>query len=373
MRLTESGLFRSVKGHVPQPGLLPYTVNAPLWSDGAYKERYIALPGADSKIEVTSSGGWNFPDGAVLVKSFALDLQEGDPKSRRWIETRFLSKQQGEWVGYSYRWNTEQTDAELVGAAGEDREFAVRVARSAEHPDGIRKQVWRYPGRAECMSCHSRAANYVLGLTTVQMNRDHSYGARRDNQLRVLEHLGLVRVDWAQEIEEVVRAGARARGLTGAKVEEFVREQTGASSPHQPRWSFLLGLAPESSPRLADPSDGAQPLERRARSYLHANCAHCHVGAGGGNAAMNLDFGSTPENTRMLDVRPLHDDYGLANARLIAPGSPERSVLLHRISHRSRGYMPPLATSAVDREAVELMREWIAGMKPVEPGKANGR
>ena len=35
--LSESGLFRSVKGHVMQPGMIPYTVNAQLWSDGAYK------------------------------------------------------------------------------------------------------------------------------------------------------------------------------------------------------------------------------------------------------------------------------------------------------------------------------------------------
>ena len=56
-RLSESGLFRSVKGHVPEPALIPYTVNAPLWSDGAYKERYIALPGEDSQIEFTASGG----------------------------------------------------------------------------------------------------------------------------------------------------------------------------------------------------------------------------------------------------------------------------------------------------------------------------
>ena len=62
---------------------------------------------------------------------------------------------------------------------------------------------------------------------------------------------------------------------------------------------------------------------------------------------------------RVFDVRPVHDTFGIADARLIAPGSPERSVLLSRISHRDRGYMPPLATSVVDREAVELIRDWI--------------
>ena len=150
-RLSESGLFRSVKGHVPEPALIPYTVNAPLWSDGAYKERYIALPGDDSQIEFTASGGWNFPDRAVLVKSFALETEEGNPRSRRWIETRFLTKQEGEWVGYSYLWNEAQTEATLVEASGADREFVVRVPKSEQSPDGVRKQTWHYPSRAECM------------------------------------------------------------------------------------------------------------------------------------------------------------------------------------------------------------------------------
>ena len=104
---------------------------------------------------------------------------------------------------------------------------------------------------------------------------------------------------------------------------------------------------------------GEQDLNLRARSYLHSNCAQCHVGAGGGNSQIQLEFTTTPANMRVFDVRPLHDTFGITDARLIAPGSPERSVLLNRISHRDRGYMPPLATSVVDREAVELIRDWI--------------
>jgi len=49
------------------------------------------------------------------------------------------------------------------------------------------------------MVCHSRAANYVLGLTEVQMNKTHQYGSITDNQLRVLEHLGVLRVNWLDE------------------------------------------------------------------------------------------------------------------------------------------------------------------------------
>jgi hypothetical protein len=81
----------------------------------------------------------------VLVKSFALELQEGKPESRRWVETRFMTKQEGEWIGYTYRWNDEQTDATLVEDAGADREYSIKTA------DGTRNQKWHFPSRTECM------------------------------------------------------------------------------------------------------------------------------------------------------------------------------------------------------------------------------
>jgi hypothetical protein len=87
-----------------QPGVIPYSVNAALWSDGAYKERFFAIPekaAADFKINLGAGNGWEFPDETVLVKSFALERTAGVPSSRQWIETRFLTKQAGEWVGYS--------------------------------------------------------------------------------------------------------------------------------------------------------------------------------------------------------------------------------------------------------------------------------
>ena len=92
-RLSETGLFTSVKDHRPDPALIPYSVNAPLWSDGAEKERFIALPN-DSKIEFGTSHGWNCPDGTVLVKTFSIDMEARNPNSRRRIETRLLPRQE---------------------------------------------------------------------------------------------------------------------------------------------------------------------------------------------------------------------------------------------------------------------------------------
>ncbi len=279
-RLSETGLFKSLNPLVPADGLIPYSVNAPLWSDGADKLRYLAIPAEDGKtpkIEFTAARGWNFPERTVLVKSFALDGQAGHSASHRWIETRLLTRQQGEWIGYSYRWNDQQTEAELVSAAGSDGDFAILDAD--ENPSGTwRRQAWHFPSRAECMVCHSRAANYVLGLTTLQMNRDHDYGGVVDNQLRTLAHLGLIE----------------------------------------------LTKAPAEHAKLADPHDASAELDARARSYLHANCSSCHVSAGGGNAAIELEFTMPREKMNAIDVAPLHHAYALPDARLIAPGAPER-------------------------------------------------
>lgn len=358
-RLSESGLFENVAGHMMKPGVIPYSVNAPLWSDGAYKERFLFVPD-NEKIDFTRSRGWNFPELTVIVKSFALEMQPGDPSSKRWIETRFLTKQHGEWYGYSYLWNDEQTDAVLVDAKGIDREYILQVPRSREHPDGQKVQKWHYPSRAECMVCHSRAANYVLGLTELQMNREHDYGGCKDNQLRVFEHLGMFNpMNWAEEGKNEIRESLRLKGKTDKEINEYVQRQSATRNQKEPALSALLSLNPASYRKLVDPYDAKQEIHLRARSYLHANCSQCHVEAGGGNAQIDLEFTTKDDKMRLFDVKPVHHTFGLADAKLIAPGHPERSVLLHRISHRKEGHMPPLASFEVDREAVQMLEEWI--------------
>jgi uncharacterized repeat protein (TIGR03806 family) len=348
-KLSESRLYESVKDQRMKPGVIPYSVNSPLWSDGAHKERWLMLPGENPKIDFSRSRGWNLPEKTVLVKSFALDTDRG----RRWIETRFLTKQDGEWYGYSYKWNDAQTDAELIPAGGLDVTYRDRA------------KPWHFPSRAECMVCHSRAANFVLGLTEAQMNRDHDYGEVKDNQLRVLEHLGLFKLGSAfEEMKGQLREEAKAKGLSEKEINIFVEKQTATRDQRQPAGtSALLAFSPDKFKRLADPYDKSQDLDKRARSYLHSNCSQCHVDAGGGNAQMDLEFTTDKDKTKIFDVKPVHHTFGIPDAKLIAPGQPEKSVILQRVSHRGEGHMPPLATNDVDREAVEMLREWIAKMR----------
>jgi glucose/arabinose dehydrogenase len=366
-KLSESGLFKSVKGHVMRDSLIPYSVNSPLWSDGAYKARWLGITDDNFKIELSGNRGWNFPDKTVAVKSFALEMEEGNPSSRRWIETRFLTKQDDEWSGYSYLWNDEQTDAVLIDAKGMDREYTIRVPRSRERAESTRVQKWHYPSRAECMVCHSRAANFVLGLTELQFNKVHDYGSVQDDQLRTLEHLGLLKVDYVRDTKERMREELRSQGKTDKEIDAYMEKQTATRLQRTGKSSSLLSFAPEKYPRLVDPYDTKADLAARARSYLHANCAQCHVEAGGGNAQMELEFTTALDKMRVLDVKPVHHTFNLPDARLIAPGHPERSVILYRMATREAGFMPPLATSVVDREAVEMLRAWVRELK--EPKK----
>jgi mono/diheme cytochrome c family protein len=371
-------------------GVIPYDVNSPLWSDGTHKARFFALPTetdaegtrVPKAIDVRNSRGWNFPDGTVLVKSFAIDAQEGDPATRRWIETRFMVRQEGEWAGYSYEWNDEQTDAQLVADGGKDRDFEIRTADLATHPEGVRKLSWRYPSRTECMVCHSAVSNFVLGLCTVQLNRDFDYqavlgpGHHVDNQLRTLEHLGLLRVFWWGDTRGDLAASARARGLDPTAAQEWAEtrmaSRDGSDGRFGKRRSTLLARAPERTNRLSDPRDATLDLAARARSYLQSNCASCHVMAGGGNAQISLEFLTAHEelplaDMKAIDVTPIHARLGIDDARLIAPGAPERSVLLARMSRRGQGQMPALATRIVDEPAVAVVREWIESLETAKP------
>ncbi len=205
-KLSETGLFVSTRDLMPAMGLIPYSVKAELWSDGAIKERYLAIPGK-GQIEYNTvtypqpapgaPPGWRFPNDTVLVKTFALDLEPGNPKSRRRLETRLLHAQRypgteevGDqvWHGYTYVWNDEQTDAELLDSKGLDRTYTIKDPKV---PGGERKQVWHFPSRAECTMCHTVTAKYTLGVNTLQLNKDHDYGGVIANQLATLDHLGV--------------------------------------------------------------------------------------------------------------------------------------------------------------------------------------
>lgn len=334
-KLSETGLFASTADHLPAAGVIPYSVNAPLWSDGAEKERFLALPGA-AQIgfeEVTypqpapgAVKGYRFPHGTVTVKTFSLEMEAGNPASRRRLETRVMlfeqlagSEEVGDqvWRGYTYVWNDEQTDADLLDAAGLDKELVIKD-RAA--PGGERRQTWRFPSRSECTLCHTMPAKYALGLNTQQLNRLHDYGAgEQENQLGVWTRLGLFKEPPPGKIEDL--------------------------------------------PKLVDYRDGAHSLESRARSYLQANCAHCHMKWGGGNAEFQLVAALPLADLGIVGARPGQGAFGLEDPRIVVPGVPERSMLWHRMQRTGLGHMPHVGSNVRDEAGVELLRQWISTLR----------
>ena len=339
-RLSDTGLFASTKDHTVAPGVIPYDVNAPLWSDGAHKHRYLAVPG-DKKIRYSPDAAWGFPDGSVLVKTFELELEKGNPASRRRLETRLLHVEQDHWRGYTYVWDDAQTDAELLDdPRGKDQTFVVTDPAA---PGGARPQTWHYPSRAECTLCHTMPAGFVLGLNTLQMNRSFDYGGARDNQLRALEHAGLFD-------KPVLPKPDRPAG--------------GAGDP----------AAYAALPRMPDPADAHAKPDDRARAYLHANCSHCHRKWGGGNALFELQYGLPLEKTKTVDVPPQHGDHGVAGGKLVVPGDPSRSLLLWRMTQTGPARMPRIGSSVVDEAGAKLIEQWISQMPPpVPPVPAEGK
>jgi hypothetical protein len=122
------------------------------------------------------------------------------------------------------------------------------------------------------------------------------------------------------------------------------------------------------SPALAAPADEiAYPnptgttgsLSERARSYLHTNCAQCHRPSGPTTANMDLRYSTPLASTNACDAVPGISDLGIANARLIAPGAADRSVIPVRMSLRNdTNQMPPIGAHE-DTEGVQLIRDWI--------------
>jgi hypothetical protein len=58
-----------------------------------------------------------------------------------------------------------------------------------------------------------------------------------------------------------------------------------------------------------------------------------------------------------------HESYGIAQALLVSPADPDRSLVYQRMLRTAGGRMPPLATSVVDEKHAQVVKEWIEQMK----------
>jgi uncharacterized repeat protein (TIGR03806 family) len=292
-------------------GIIPYAPETELWSDGALKERFIAIPGTD-QIGYTMAGGWNFPADTVLIKNFSLPQDFQDPiNTALRIETRLLVLNNGQWRGFSFEWNAGETDATLL-ASSKDRVFNLIDETGTPF-----NYTWRYPSRSECFQCHTAAANRVLGLNTAQMNHDFLYpqSGVTDNQLNTFDHISL--------------------------------------------FSSALPDTPANLPSSPDAFTSGATVQNRVLSYFQANCSMCHQPGGTAPTNIDLRWATALANRNVIDAHPTAGTLGLSNPRIIVPNFPSRSVLLARMNNLGSHRMPPLATSRVHQEAIDLVTEWI--------------
>lgn len=294
-QLSQTGCVVAANPQQPDPGLIPYAINAAFWSDGASKERWLALPDGLS-IAVGSGGDWDFPRGSVLMKNFRVGT--------RLIETRLLMRHpDGTWGGFTYEWNAQQSDATLVEGG------AVRDIGNGQN--------WIFPSEAQCLECHTLAATRTLGLETAQLNRTFSYAqtGRTANELATLSHIGVLSPPIADSTTQPTMPDPTD---TSATLTNRSRAwmHTNCSQCHRPG-----GPTPSN-------------LDLRYTTALNMTNA-CNASPQAGD----LGIGS--------------------NARLIAPGSAVNSIVVNRANRRDGNGMPPLGSNQVDAAGVALLTQWV--------------
>ena len=311
--LAETGLFADPQALAPSQGVLPYAVNLPFWSDHALKRRWFVVPDATNTMVWSRDGLWTYPAGTVWVKHFDLELERGNPATRKRLETRLLVKNQAGAYGVSYRWNDAGTEATLVADEG------VNFNLSVTNHGAVQTQNWRIPSRAECMVCHTPQAGFSLSFNTRQLNRTNDIHGFAGNQLELLRSAGYL-----------------------------------ANEPDPS----------ETLPRHHAPGDESVSLEARARSYLAVNCAYCHKAGGSAPTAWDgrpeLALGDTG-----LLYGPAANNGGDPANLLVVPGDLLHSVLYNRVG-ATNGFtrMPPLATSELDAANLALLAQWITNALP---------
>jgi uncharacterized repeat protein (TIGR03806 family) len=300
----------------PADGVLPYQVAAPLWADHAGKARFIVLP-PGAALEVDGDD-WLPPVGSVVVKSFyyATDRRRME-ETATLIETRLLIKQaDGEWKGHTYVWNDDHSDA-VRRVAGKRLQLEYVDASGSS-------QVQEYivPNTNQCKDCHEiddRAR--LLGVVGRQLDR-------------LVVHDGEVvdQLDWLAD-----------NGVFG----------------DAPR--------PEVEAKLVDPF-GEADLDARARSYLDANCSHCHRdGGNGGPTGLVLLAAERSPVKNGVCKGPVAAGPGSGDRKFdVVPGAPDESILILRMeSTDPEVKMPEIPNRLPHEPGIALIREWIENLPMV--------
>ncbi len=332
--LSATGLFSDTAALVPSAALVPYDVASPLWSDGASKRRWLAVPTWGSRgtlperILYSATGNWTFPPGSVFVKHFEMAVDERNPSVVKRLETRVMvCTTHGGKYGLTYRWNEQGTDAVLLPDGAEEM-FTVTMQDGS-----TASRTWSYPSRADCLQCHSDVTGQALGLRTHQVN------------------LTVPRPGTGELVNQLKYFNSES--LLTTKNEGY----------YYPASLTTTELDAALEARRVD--DETAPLEHRVRSYLDSNCAHCHQPDG---PVPYFDARlQTPLRNQGLVNEAIRGQFHLPGGCYLKAGDPALSAVLIRTASTEAGVrMPPLAKHAVDDVAVAAMTEYLEGLTSSE-------
>ena len=304
--LSGTGLFANTATLTPAPGLVEYDVNAPLWSDGAAKRRWVALP-AGQTAHFQADGSFDFPVGTALVKHFEIQTS---PTTTRRLETRVFLHQVDRWTGFTYKWNAAQTDATLLNDGATDT-LTITAANGSQTT-----QTWNYPSPAQCLVCHSAPEGRVLGPRALQLNKSFSYPSGSDNEIHAWQCMGMF-----------------------------------DSNP----------MAPSLYGAYASIGDISKSIQSRARAYLASNCAICHQPLGPAPGSMDFRYTRLLGELNAIGVAPTEGTLGLTSPQRIHVGLPAQSVLFVRQQSTDPSIRMPLNSQVPDPNAVPVFTKWIAG------------
>lgn len=322
--LSQTGAFSDLINLTPTEGLIPYDLVESFWSDGALKSRWMAIPNDGThnttaeKITYSDIDDWDFPIGTVLVKHFELPINEGNPTLTKRLETRFSIKlNDGNFYFVTYKWNDQETDADLLTAGLEE---SIDITRADGSPAS---QTWNYPSTIDCVSCHNPTTGGTLGTRARYLNKDYTYAktGRTGNQLVTLSHLGII-----------------DQSITDADTGNILTSKS--------------------------TNDPTASLEDKARSYLDLNCAYCHRPGTGNRGDFDLRLNLDLVQTGVLTASP-YLSLGIPNEKIIDPGNTATSILYHRLNSTDPTIqMPPIAKNKIDESAVQLIHDWIIQLDP---------
>lgn len=312
--LSETGLFADTATLEPARGVYPYSVVATSFQNEVSHEFVVGIPGMGTVQTNRMKRNWKFPVDTVFANTISRDVvHEGQVKHRR-LETQILHFNGLSWQPYCYVWNSEQTDATLLDSEGATIDLKVLDSKTSK-PQTL---PWRHHGRSECRACHTNQTGGAIAFSYENLIGNASFAPGED--------------------------------LLSAFVD------IGILDKHAPKsWNVKA---------MVDPSDKQQSLEARARSYLAANCAHCHCRGGGGTVALDVSYSNDTEAINAVDYPTTQGEFGIEGARVITPGNPYTSILFYRMATSGNGHMPKLWTRDNDPEGLRLVHDWIASLDP---------